>query len=138
MIPFLAVWNFIKPLLAITIPVPLILIPLLWGGWKAAAYFDKQAAIKSAVTELVAGAELNRLKAELSLNQKALEKTRAIAAQKEALQEIAEKAVLEASENLDAEAERAKALQEQINELRTNQNPKCAVPDSIFDSMRDK
>lgn len=62
--------RILSSVLGVTIPIPLILIPIVVLLWTGASYWDKSAAIKDAVqtrvTEMVAGAEIEKLKEQIA------------------------------------------------------------------------
>lgn len=110
--------KILSSILGVTIPIPIILIPIVVLLWTGASYWDKSAAIKDAVesrvTEMVAGAEIEKLREQIAAEKVRTDLLRQINERATEQMVNAELALREYQQDAEKEND---DLQERINRL---------------------
>lgn len=119
-----------------SIPVPVALLVAGIGAYKVAAWYDKMKAIDAAITHLVAGAEIEALKAKAIAADRRAAAAEALAKDRQT-QIDAEKRAL--AEFQAAAQENEQELKDQIDDALSTPAPdRCIAPDSFIDKLRNK
>lgn len=114
--PFLKpVWTAVKPILSVGIPLWVVLLGWAWFQWGATV--DQRQAIRSAVQEFVAGAELEAARATAEANDKLRLAAEARAAETRRRAEAAEAANAAFAARAAEADQLAQNLQDEVDEL---------------------